>query len=342
MIIVQGEVYLEKWHINIIKKESEIVRKRYHAVVRTLVSDLIRITRQEAADMISRSKRQFQRVVKRFREEGITGLRFRSKRPHNSPSKTPNDIEKRIVEVRNATGFGSEQLVNIVNKSLNVEGRGEEEHISKTTAYNILTRHQLVDAEKRLVRREYQFFEWDNPDDLIQADLTRFNGVPLLTMEDDHSRKGWALRLKDEQDDTVVEGMKNLHDWNYGNMLTDNGSQFIRRNSVMKKYCDQYLTDKHIWTSVHHPQTMGKLSNFQKGLKRFLRHRLENSTDLHAIDECISIYVDWYNNGKKVSTTGYYPEERYSGKRDTGCYARLVKVLKLDRILSIPVVVGEG
>ena len=87
---------------------------------------------------------------------------------------------------------------------------------------------------------------------------------------------------------------------------------------------------------------MGKLSNFQKGLKRFLRHRLGNSIDLHAIDECISIYVDWYNNGKKVSTTGYYPEERYSGKRDTGCYARLVKVLKLDRILSIPVVVGEG
>jgi len=142
--------------------------------------------------MIGRSKRQLQRVVKRFREEGIAGLRFRSKRPHNSPGRTPYDIEKRIVEVRNATGFGSEQLVNIVNQSLNLESRGEEEHISKTTAYNILTRHQLVDAEKRLIRKEYKFFEWDNPDDLIQqADLTRFNGIPLLTMEDDHSRKGW-------------------------------------------------------------------------------------------------------------------------------------------------------
>jgi Homeodomain-like domain len=158
MIIVQGEVYLEKWHIDILKKESEIVRNRYHAVVRTLVSDLIRITRQEAAYMISRSKRQLQRVVKRFREEGIIGLRFRSKRPHNSPNRTPNDIEKRIVEVRNATGFGSEQLVNIVNESMTVEGRGEEDCISKTTAYNILTRHQLVDAERRLVRRrEYHF-----------------------------------------------------------------------------------------------------------------------------------------------------------------------------------------
>jgi hypothetical protein len=52
MIIVQGEVYLKEWYIAILKKESEIVRKRYHAVARTLVSDIIRITRQEAADMI--------------------------------------------------------------------------------------------------------------------------------------------------------------------------------------------------------------------------------------------------------------------------------------------------
>lgn len=75
-----------------------------------------------------------QRVVKRFREEGITGLRFRSKRPHNSPSRTPNDIEKRIVEVRNATGFGSEQLVTIVNESLNVEKVEEKKKKKKRSA----------------------------------------------------------------------------------------------------------------------------------------------------------------------------------------------------------------
>lgn len=112
-------------HIDILKKESEIVRKQYHAVVRTLVSDLIRITRQDAAYMISGSKRQLQRLVKRSRTEGIIGLRFGSKRLHNSHGRTPNDIGKRIVEIRNVTGFGSEQLVTIVNESLNVEGRGE-------------------------------------------------------------------------------------------------------------------------------------------------------------------------------------------------------------------------
>jgi hypothetical protein len=113
-------------------------------------------------------------VVKRYRED-ITGLRFKSKRPHTTFNKTPVEIENRIINVRKATGFGSEQLANIVNESLNVEHRYDQ-HVNKTTAYNILTRHSLVDAEKKLIR-EYKSFKREKPDEPLQADLTRFNGV---------------------------------------------------------------------------------------------------------------------------------------------------------------------
>jgi transposase len=313
MIIVQGEVYLEEWHIAILKNEQESVRKRYHAVARTLVSDTVRITRQEAARMIDRSRRQLQRIVKSYREEGIHGLRFKSRKPYNILNKTPIEIERRIIKVRKATGFGSEQLASIVNESLDIEHKNNR-RISKTTAYNILARHSLVDAEKKIIK-EYKSFERDKPDELVQADLTRFNGIPILTMEDDHSRKLWAARLENETDDNVVDGMKRLlNDQKYDSLLTDNGSQFNRRNSTMRKYCDQHLTGRHIWTSIHHPQTMGKLSNAQKGLKRFLIHRLGRSStiDHESIDRCILSYIDWYNNGKKISTTKCYPEERYS------------------------------
>ena len=69
-------------------------------------------------------------------------------------------------------------------------------------------------------------------------------------------------------------------------------------------------------------------------------HRLGSKiTDHESIDRCISVYVDWYNNGKKVSTTKCYPEERYSGQRDSSGYTRFVKALKLERILLIPVAV---
>jgi hypothetical protein len=79
------------------------------------------------------------------------GLRFKSKKPHNITNRTSYVIESRIVAVRKATGFGPEQLANLVNESLNVEDKGEQQQqqISNTTAYNILARYSLVDADKK-------------------------------------------------------------------------------------------------------------------------------------------------------------------------------------------------
>jgi hypothetical protein len=331
-IITQGEVYLSEEDRQLLRNEPAYVRKRYRAVARTLAPDLVRITREDAAQLIHRSKRQLQRVVKRFIEEGIPGLRFRSKRPHTTPmNKTPTEIEARVVEVRKATGFGSGQLATIVNEGL---GPGER-RITGTTCYNILARNGLVEAERR-ARKKYRSFEWSRPDELIQSDLTEFNGLPILTIEDDHSRRGWAERIEDATDDSVVEGMTRLHPHRHENLLTDNGKQFCRMNPTMRKYCERQITGKHIWSSVHHPQTLGKLSAFQKGLKAFLIHRLGRSTDRDAIDDSIRTYVNWYNNGKKVRTTNSYPEERYSGTRDPHWYETLVKALNLEWVLPIP------
>jgi hypothetical protein len=127
--------------------------------------------------------------------------------------------------------------------------------------------------------------------------------------------------------------MKKLLKIRYDNLLTDNGTQFNRKNKVIREYCETHINEKHIWTSIHHPQTLGKLSAFQKGLKRFLYHKLGPSRDIHEIDSYIEIYVHWYNNGKYHSVIAAYPEERYSGQRDIEWYNHLVKSLKLDEIL---------
>jgi hypothetical protein len=184
-------VYLSEGDVQLLRTEPPYVKRRYRAVSRTLAPDLVRITREAAAVLIGRSKRQLQRIVKRFREEGIPGLRFKSKRPHTTPrNKTPLDVERRVIEVRNATGFGSEQLAAIVNEGLALESRSR---ITDTTCHNILARNDLVEAERRVMKR-YKTFEWGHPDDLVQCDLTEFNGYPILKMEDDHSREAWAWR----------------------------------------------------------------------------------------------------------------------------------------------------
>ncbi len=87
-------------------------------------------------------------------------------------------------------------------------------------------------------------------------------------------------------------------------------------NSTMRRYCESRIAGKHVWSSPHHPLTLGKLSAFQKGLKRFLVHRLGRNTEKDAIDESIRIYVDWHNDGLKARTIGCYPGERYSDKGD--------------------------
>ena len=73
----------------------------------------------------------------------------------------------------------------------------------------------------------------------------------------------------------------------------------------------------------------------QKGLKRFLKHRLGRSTNMRDIDENINAYIDFYNNATTVSTTRSVTAERYHGFIDEGWYTRLVNMLKLESVLPI-------
>ena len=104
----------------------------------------------------------------------------------------------------------------------------------------------------------------------------------------------------------------------------------------MRKYCERCVREKHIWTSIHHPQTMGKLSAFQKGLKGFLFHTVGESLDKKLTDHYISVYVPWYNNGRYHVGIDNYPEVRYSGERDDEWFEKLVEGLKLEEILTPP------
>lgn len=307
------------------------MKQRYHAIANATFSKS-NIIREKMAQDLGVGMRQLNRLLKRYHEEGIPGLRNRSRRPHRTPNHTDLGLEELVIKVREKTGFGSFHLSLIINISLENQGRSERLH--PRTISRILVRRGVIESEKR-AKTEWKRFEWGHPNHLIQSDLTMFNGIPLLTMEDDYSRRGWAIRLNDQRDTTVIKGMKTLLKIRYDNLLTDNGTQFTRKNQTIRKYCEDNINEKHIWTSVHHPQTMGKLSAFQKGLKRFLHHNLGASRTKEDIDRLITVYIHWYNNGKYHSAISTYPEERYSGQRDADWYNHLVRSLKLEETLAL-------
>ena len=93
MILHRGNIYLEKEHIEKLKLEEEHVLKRYQAVAKTLLPEPFRIILKKAEEMLGLCKCQMQRIVKRFQEEGIEGLRYKSRRPKTSPNQTPEEID---------------------------------------------------------------------------------------------------------------------------------------------------------------------------------------------------------------------------------------------------------
>jgi hypothetical protein len=155
----------------------------------------------------------------------------------------------------------------LVEESLVREQCPKKIHFS--TVYNVPVRTGEIERERRK-RTQYKSFQWGNPEMSIQCDLTRFNGVPVTTKLDDHSRGGWSEAISSEKDVEAIESMKCLHPSKFDNLLPGNVSQFNRKNSNIRQYCDLYLNEKHIWSSIHHPETLGKPSAYQKGLKDFL------------------------------------------------------------------------
>lgn len=332
MIVRHGEIYCAQGDREQLKGMPRYVLKRYEAISRTLAREPFHITRRRAACIARVSLRHFYRILKRFLKEGIPGLVHKDRNPKTRPNETPLDIQEKVLAVRWNTGFGPRNIADLVNESLRREEREKQLHPS--VVYNILRRHGEVKEERRF-QRKWKFFEWGHPDRLLQVDLTKLNGVPILTILDDHTRKGWSLALPNMKDKTVVRGMKKLIRHKFDNLLTDNGSQFSRKNSEIRKYCEEFVREKHIWTSVHHPQTMGKLSAYQKGLKRFLRHRMGRSRRLRDLNHWIQVYENWYNNGKYHSSIGTVPEKKYSGQVDSRWYEKLVKELKLGEVLTV-------
>lgn len=80
----------------------------------------------------------------RYREEGVTGLEDRSRRPKNSPGRTPRKVEKLVLRLREQySTWGGRRLVERF-----------ELPCSAPTVYNILKRHNAYTPRKKRWRQK--------------------------------------------------------------------------------------------------------------------------------------------------------------------------------------------
>jgi transposase len=75
--------------------------------------------------------------VNRYEELGhLRELAERSRKPHHSPNKTPDDIERKVLELRASVGWGARRLVALL--------RQQNVKLAASTVHRILQRHERI------------------------------------------------------------------------------------------------------------------------------------------------------------------------------------------------------
>lgn len=195
-----------------------------------------------------------------------------SRRPHQQPSKTAEDIEQKIIQMRLDHPAWGGKKIHAVLESAGVEGLPSDK-----TCCNIIKRNGLIDPVEAAKHTAFQRFEKHHCNEMWQTDFKGDfllgNGVRCypLTILDDHSR--FSIRIEPKDSATGVKESFIAAFKEYGlpnSVLSDNGSQFAGAHRGLSTF-ERFLMDLDI-CPIHgkpiHPQTQGKIERFHRSLKK--------------------------------------------------------------------------
>jgi transposase InsO family protein len=212
----------------------------------------------------------------RYKAEGLGGMRERSRRPHQSPRRTPERIEQMIVELRQKRpDWGARK----VRELLHQEGI----RLPTSTIHRIFLRYGLVrDCDRRPLAQ--QRFEREQPNQLWQMDFKGPKGwnQPLgpLSVLDDHSRYAVALENTGSTRAECVQAVLERVFRENGvpeQMLMDHGTPWFNTQARLGwSQLTVWLMDRDIqlyFSGCRHPQTQGKVERFHRSLTAALLRR---------------------------------------------------------------------
>lgn len=145
--------------------------------------------------------------LRRYLDEGPSGLSDRPRKPHHSPAKTPSSMEQVILEVRDQhPAWGGRKI------KRRLEEKGLTDVPSPSTITAILRRHGRLDLKESRKHKAWKRFEADAPNALWQIDFKGHFPLSLggrchpLTVLDDHSRFALGLRSCGDERGNTVKG----------------------------------------------------------------------------------------------------------------------------------------
>lgn len=246
---------------------------------------------------------------------GDVGFEDRSRRPLHSPRRVPEELEARILAVRDAhPAWGARKIAVLLRRSGIVPP-------AASTVHAVLARHDRIAPESP--GRAYGRFERSEPNALWQMD---FKGrvrlgcgawLHPLTVIDDHSRFAVGLAACAEQQTKTVQARLEMTFRHHGlpeAIYVDNGSPWGGGKPGQWTPLRLWLLKlgvETIHSRPYHPQGRGKNERFHRSLDAEV---LALST-LHGFDDAQAAFDRWrhiYNRERPHQALDFAtPAERY-------------------------------
>jgi transposase InsO family protein len=242
------------------------------------------------------SREKGHKWLKRYAAQGRAGLCDRSRRPHCSPTRTPDPVETEVLRIRAMSNgvWGGRKIGAVMRRE------GVKRVPAPSTITAILRRHGGLEQRAAEHPGPYQRFERAQPNELWQMDfkghfaLGRGRCHPL-TVIDDHSRYALAVEAcGDEQDMTVRERLTAVFR-RYGLpfvMLMDNGAPWGDSGAQPFTLFTVWLIRLGVRVThgrPYHPQTQGKDERFHRTLKA----EVLSGRSFRDLPECRCAFDAW-------------------------------------------------
>ena len=204
---------------------------------------------------------------------------------------------------------------------------------SPSTVFRVLKRNDLLNrwSTKKPSSKGTGFIQPLKPNDHWHTDISYVNILGtfffLMTVLDGFSRKVLHHELRANMTEADVEIVMQrtleLYPDAKGNLITDNGSQYISKDFKV------FIKDSglnHIRTSVAYPQSNGKIERFHRTIKSE-KIRVSSFVDIKDARDQINNYITEYNGERLHSAIDYLtPNDVFNGLKERRLAERKIKL----------------
>ena len=301
---------------------------------------LVRRVREEGqavahvAKAMGVSRQCAHRWVARYDAEGDAGLEDRSSRPYSMPTRTSDEIERKVLDARAQHRKGQDWL-------------GAELGVAARTVSRILRRHnvarlcscdpltgEVIRASKTTAVR----YERDHPGELVHMDVKKIGRIPdgggwrahgraagdthtrkkakigydyVHSLVDDHSRLAYSEILPNERGDTCAAFLTRAAAYfarhgidHIQRVMTDNHYSYKRSNAVAAVI--EQLNATHTFIRPHCPWQNGKVERYNRTLQTEWAYRQPFTTNTQR-SAALAPWLEHYNNHRRHSALGGHP-----------------------------------